>query len=140
MFQALNQLLFLFPLVKTFVTVNAHMAVSFFYLLLRSGANRAVLAHMTFHWHFTDPAFVAFSLSLFWDLFYEQGEDDIVRIETGTEPTSLFAINPPFGLGFVHQVEVRCFLTLTRTRLTFILTDEGTAPLLPLFNFFTFGI
>lgn len=81
MFQALNQLLSLLPLVKTFGAVKAHMAVCFPDLLLRSGTNRAVLAHMTFHWHLTDTALVEpFSLSLFWDLLYEQGADDIVRI------------------------------------------------------------
>ena len=143
MFLALNQLLFLLPLMKTFGTVDAHMAVSFPDLEFVSGAYGTIRADMTPKRDLTNSAFVESfsSISLFWDLLYEQGADNIVRIETGTESISLFGINPTLILGFVYQGEVRrAVLTLIRTRMTFILTDERTAPLLPLFNVFTFII
>ena len=66
--------------------------------------------------------------------------DGIIRVETGPETIRLFGINPPLGRGFVYQAEVRSFLALNRTRLTIILADEGTAPLLPLFTPFTSGL
>ena len=127
MFQALNQLLSFLPLVKAFDTVNAHMTV----ILPKIGrwrrAHWAIRTHMTFGWDLTDTALV--ESSALWNLLCEQRADDIIRIETGTQPTCLFGINPLLCLGLVYQLGVRCFLT--RTRLTFILADERTAPLLP---------
>ena len=65
MFLALNQFLFLLPLMKTFGTVYAHMAVSFPNLLFVSRTYGTIRADMTPNRNDTDSALV-FSISLFW--------------------------------------------------------------------------